>query len=1268
MADPKIFIRRSATPNKVPTVDQLALGELAINTYDGKLYLEQDQGSVGVGTTIVAVNPWSVGVGSTAYNIYFTAGSVGIGITIPTSKLHIAGDALVTGITTLASATATSVVVGSATTITAGGIDAGSGIVTARQLSQYRALIGAVSSATETFIVTVANKTTNHRYYGTGSSQGYFIDGKESPFITLIPGKTYRFDQADGSNGSHPLRFYLEANRTTQYTTNVTTNGTAGSAGAYTEITIIDTTPIVLHYQCSNHAGMGNAVSNAANFIDTPYQITARSGVSVTGVVTATSFSGDGANLTNTGATLSAGSGAQRVVLTSLTSGVMTTAATDAELSYNSTTDTLSATNIIVSGNISVGGTVTSMDITNVDSVGIITAQQGLQVLANGINITGVSTLSGGVNASQGIDAAGLRVSGIATLGQTNTTGFSNAGVSTLGDARAATLVVSGFSTFSGGASATLLNISGVTTISGGVNASQGIDAAGLRVTGIATHGQTTTTGLSNAGVSTLGNATATTLVVSGVSTLSGGVNASQGIDAAGLRVTGITTLGQTNVTGFSNAGVSTLGDARASTLVVTGFTTVGSISAGNVILAGITTGLNASGISTLTSVAGVSANFSGISTLASVEGVSANFSGISTLASITATNISVAGIATISGGVNASQGVDLARLRVTGITTLGQTNTTGLSNAGVSTLGNATASTLVVSGFSTFGATSTTLLNVSGVGTIETLIVTGNISVGGTVTSMDVTNVDSVGIITAQVGLQVLANGINITGVSTLSGGVNASQGADLARLRVTGITTLGQTNTTGFSNAGVSALGDAVASTLVVSGFSTLGATSATILNVSGISTLGSIGATNLSVSGVTTSNSYTINGTTIVNSSRQLQNIASLDATTTATIEAAIVNAPNTFTDLNVTGFSTLASVSAGNVAIAGIVTGLNASGISTLTSVAGVSANFSGISTLASITATNVNIAGVTTISGGLNASQGIDASGLRITGITTLGQTTTTGLSNAGVSTLGNATASTLVVSGVSTFSGGVNAPQGIDATGLRVTGITTLGQTNVTGFSNAGVSTLGDARASTLVVTGFSTFSGNVGIKTTIITEALTVAGIVSATSFYGTLNASQLTGILPVIDGSNLFGVTAAGSGIQVRDDGSVVGTAATIDFGSGLSASFGVGIATITALADIDWNVDPDFGLITDSAILSTDLGLIADSSTQSYNLGLIFAGGLVYPSQFILPSFTVSTLPSVNPAGQMLFVTDETGGSIPAFSDGTNWRRVTDRQIVS
>ena len=66
--------------------------------------------------------------------------------------------------------------------------------------------------------------------------------------------------------------------------------------------------------------------------------------------------------------------------------------------------------------------------------------------------------------------------------------------------------------------------------------------------------------------------------------------------------------------------------------------------------------------------------------------------------------------------------------------------------------------------------------INASGVSTFTNLVVTGNASIGGTVTYMDVTNVDSVGIITAQQGIQVLANGINITGVSTVAAGTTAA------------------------------------------------------------------------------------------------------------------------------------------------------------------------------------------------------------------------------------------------------------------------------------------------------------------------------------------------------------------------------------------------------------------------------------------------------------------------------------------------------------
>ena len=70
------------------------------------------------------------------------------------------------------------------------------------------------------------------------------------------------------------------------------------------------------------------------------------------GEVHAVSFYGDGANLTNTGATVSAASGTQRLVVTSVTSGTMTTAATDGDLTFNAGTNTLTAGVIVSNGEI----------------------------------------------------------------------------------------------------------------------------------------------------------------------------------------------------------------------------------------------------------------------------------------------------------------------------------------------------------------------------------------------------------------------------------------------------------------------------------------------------------------------------------------------------------------------------------------------------------------------------------------------------------------------------------------------------------------------------------------------------------------------------------------------------------------------------------------------------------------------------------------------------------------------------------------------------
>lgn len=102
-----------------------------------------------------------------------------------------------------------------------------------------------------TFTVTVQSTSAGNRY---------FINGDEAPTVTLYEGATYRFDQSDSSNSGHPLRFSTTSNGThgggSEYTTGVTTVGTPGVTGAYTEIAVASGAP-TLYYYCSVHSGMG---------------------------------------------------------------------------------------------------------------------------------------------------------------------------------------------------------------------------------------------------------------------------------------------------------------------------------------------------------------------------------------------------------------------------------------------------------------------------------------------------------------------------------------------------------------------------------------------------------------------------------------------------------------------------------------------------------------------------------------------------------------------------------------------------------------------------------------------------------------------------------------------------------------------------------------------------------------------------------------------------------------------------------------------------
>ena len=165
-----------------------------------------------------------------------------------------------------------------------GGINV-TGIVTA---SLFDGNITGIATYTSEWIIT-SNGSSDYKFTGPG------FDGTElDPTIYLVRGQEYKFTN---NMGAHPFQIRTAINGSA-YNDGISNNGV--SNGTLTWDVQMDA-PNVLYYQCTAHAGMVGKIyiGNSGDSVNVGTGVTINAGgINVTGVVTATSFVGNGAALT----------------------------------------------------------------------------------------------------------------------------------------------------------------------------------------------------------------------------------------------------------------------------------------------------------------------------------------------------------------------------------------------------------------------------------------------------------------------------------------------------------------------------------------------------------------------------------------------------------------------------------------------------------------------------------------------------------------------------------------------------------------------------------------------------------------------------------------------------------------------------------------------------------------------------------------------------------------------------------------------------------
>jgi hypothetical protein len=527
--------------------------------------------------------------------------------------------------------------------------------------------------------------------------------------------------------------------------------------------------------------------------------------------------------------------------------------------------------------------------------------------------------------------------------------------------------------------------------------------------------------------------------------------------------------------------------------------------------------------------------------------------------------------------------------------------------------------------------------------------------------------------------------SGTNIVGTLTTAAQTNITSIGTLSALSVTGNVQGGNIRTAGL----ISATGNITGGNLLINGSAVITGN----LNVQGTETIFNVANLTVNDKDIIVANNVT-GGANVDGAGIQAGNPATatwffnnattswqsnISITPTANGTLSLGGASNYWGNAFLTTATVIGNVQGGNLRTAGLIsaagniTGGNVSATNlTGTLLTAAQTNITSVGTLTSLNSGAIsssgNVTGANILTGGLISATGnLTAGNVSATNLTgtllTAAQTNITSVGTlSALSVTGNVQGGNITTAGLISATGTITSAANVVAGNISTSGLITA-TGNVTGgnISTAGlISVTGNVQGGNLRTAGLISATGNVTGGN------ILTGGLVSST---GNITGGNILGNGAGLTGINAFSnVTVTGGNSAVADS---IADTLTLTAGSGIAIVVDSATDTITiaAAGGSEIFVDgADFGTVVEPVTESDDLGLVTDAVTAENDLGQLVVSGLIYPDQFVLPGYTTSTLPAASPAGAMIYVTNESGGAVPAFADGTNWRRVTDRAIVT